>query len=84
MTSSRGAPSLNVTNDPFLVGAGYKQCPGRNLAHLEVSKISATLRRDYDIAQVDPKQDWTFKSWFIASPSNWPCHIKRRNLAKIA
>lgn len=67
----------------FQWGAGYNQCPGRNLAHLEISKITATLLRDYDIEQVDPKQEWTYESWFVALPSNWPCYVKRRNVAKV-
>ncbi|KAJ6110130.1 hypothetical protein N7486_002365 [Penicillium sp. IBT 16267x] len=43
----------------FLIhwGAGYNACPGRNFAQFEISKVAATLLRDYDIEQVDPKQD---------------------------
>lgn len=37
-------------------GAGYAACPGQNLARVELAKICATLFRDYDIRQVDPKQ----------------------------
>ncbi|KAI9877155.1 MAG: Telomerase protein component 1 [Pleopsidium flavum] len=72
--------------DKYLIhwGAGYNQCPGRNIAHLEVSKISATLLRDYNFTQVDPKQDWTFVSWFVALPANWPCYVTRRNLPETA
>ena len=60
-------------------GAGYNQCPGRHLAHLEVSKVSATLIRDFDVEQVNPKQSWTFETHFTAVPYNWPCRLKRRN-----
>lgn len=51
-------------------GAGHNQCPGRNPAHLEVSKISATLFRDYNITQIAPNQDWTCESWLVALPKN--------------
>ncbi|KAL1954751.1 hypothetical protein VTO42DRAFT_751 [Malbranchea cinnamomea] len=66
--------------DPFLIhwGAGYNQCPGRNLAHFEISKLAATLIRDYEIEQVDAKQDWTFENHFTAVPYAWPCKIRRR------
>lgn len=47
-------------------GAGYNQCPGKHLAHLEVSKVAATLLRDYDIEQVNPKQNWSFETHFTA------------------
>ncbi|TVY54619.1 Cytochrome P450 monooxygenase [Lachnellula cervina] len=32
-------------------GAGYNQCPGRHLAHMELCKTTAMLVRDYDIKQ---------------------------------
>jgi hypothetical protein len=38
-------------------GAGYDQCPSRNLAHLEVSKTTAMLMRDCEIELVDPKKE---------------------------
>ncbi|KAF1812842.1 cytochrome P450 [Eremomyces bilateralis CBS 781.70] len=60
-------------------GAGYNQCPGRHLAHLEVSKVTATLLRDFDIEQVNPGQSWTFKAKFTAVPYGWPCRVKRRS-----
>ncbi|PWY74280.1 cytochrome P450 [Aspergillus heteromorphus CBS 117.55] len=66
--------------DPFLIhwGAGYNQCPGRNLAHFEVSKVCATLLRDFDIEAVDPKQPWRFETHFTAVPYGWPCWMRRR------
>lgn len=39
----------------------------------------ATLIRDYDIEQVDPRNEWVFKSQFTAIPSGWPCKIQRRS-----
>ncbi|PYH94298.1 cytochrome P450 [Aspergillus ellipticus CBS 707.79] len=66
--------------DPFLIhwGGGYNQCPGRNLAHFEVAKVSATLLRDFDIEAVDPKQPWRFETHFTAVPYGWPCWVRRR------
>lgn len=63
-------------------GAGYNSCPGRNLANLEVSKVTATLVRDFDTRQVDPKQKWSFKSHFTAVPYGWPCYVERRDTLK--
>ncbi|OBT84328.1 hypothetical protein VE02_07275 [Pseudogymnoascus sp. 03VT05] len=59
-------------------GAGYNSCPGKNLARMEVSKVTATLVRDFDIRQVDPKHEWSFKSHFTAVPYDWPCRVTRR------
>ena len=70
---------ITSTDNHFQWGAGYNQCPGRNLAQFELSKLAATLLRDYDIEQVDPKKEWAFKSQFMAVPSGWPCTIRRRS-----
>ncbi|OCL10730.1 cytochrome P450 [Glonium stellatum] len=66
--------------DRFLIhwGAGYNQCPGKNLAHFEISKAAATLVRDYDIEQVNPDQEWRFETHFTLIPYEWPCRVKRR------
>ncbi|KAL3481735.1 cytochrome P450 [Aspergillus californicus] len=42
------------TMEYFLHGAGYNQCPGRNLTHFEINRLVATLVRDYDYDQIDP------------------------------
>lgn len=60
-------------------GAGYNACPGRNFAQFEISKLAATLLRDYDIEQIDPKQEWTWKNHFICVPYDWPCRIRHRS-----
>ncbi|KAK1753120.1 benzoate 4-monooxygenase cytochrome P450 [Echria macrotheca] len=59
-------------------GLGYASCPGQNIAKLELSKICATLVRDYDFRQVDPQQEWTWKAYFTVVPENWPCYVTRR------
>ncbi|KAL2817512.1 cytochrome P450 [Aspergillus cavernicola] len=73
------------TMDYFLVhwGAGYNQCPGRNLAHFEINKLAATLIRDYEFERVDPKKEWSFKNHFITTPCDWPCRAKRREMAGV-
>lgn len=65
---------------PF--GAGYNQCPGRNLAHLEMSKTTALLMRDYDIELVDPTKEWKCENYFTVAPHDWPCKVRRRKPAK--
>ncbi|KAF7536479.1 hypothetical protein G7054_g4508 [Neopestalotiopsis clavispora] len=60
---------------PF--GAGYASCPGQNIARIQISKISATLVRDYDIRQADPAQNWTYKAYFTVAPRGWPVLVRR-------
>ncbi|KAL4898698.1 cytochrome P450 [Aspergillus ambiguus] len=68
--------------DSFLIhwGAGYNQCPGRNLAHFEINKLAATLIRDYEIERIDEAKEWSFKTHFITTPCDWPCKLRRRNV----
>ncbi|ETS77916.1 hypothetical protein PFICI_09978 [Pestalotiopsis fici W106-1] len=58
-------------------GQGYASCPGQNIARLELSKIAATIVRDYDIRQVDPKQQWHWKARFAMLPHDWPVYITK-------
>ncbi len=62
---------------PF--GAGYNSCPGKHLARMEITKLAATLVRDFDFEQVDPGQEWDFKSHFTSPQYGWPCYFKGRN-----
>ncbi|KAK3385172.1 cytochrome P450 [Podospora didyma] len=60
---------------PF--GLGYSGCPGINLAKIQMSKMAASLLRDYDIRQVNPKQEWTYEAYFNTLPHDWPVYVKK-------
>ncbi|KAI1845677.1 hypothetical protein JX266_008288 [Neoarthrinium moseri] len=62
---------------PF--GAGYCSCPGQNFGKIEISKLTSTLVRDYNIRQVDPDQQWTWKAYFILVPRWTPCIVEKRS-----
>jgi cytochrome P450 len=72
------ARALKMNSGLIAFGAGYNQCPGRNLAHLEVSKTTAILMRDYEIELVDPKKAWKYENYFTVAPHDWPCTVRRR------
>lgn len=59
-------------------GVGYASCPGQNIARIELSKICATLVRDYDIWQADPAREWTWKAYFTVVPGGWSVYIRKR------
>ncbi|KAH6659961.1 cytochrome P450 [Truncatella angustata] len=64
----------------FMVwGQGYAACPGQKIARLEMSKITATIVRDYDIRQVDPQQQWVWKARFAMLPHEWPVYVTKAN-----
>jgi cytochrome P450 len=60
---------------PF--GAGYNQCPGRNLAHIGTSKTLSILMRDYEIELVNPSKGWKYENYFTVAPHDWPCRVRR-------
>ncbi|CAG1982212.1 unnamed protein product [Fusarium graminearum] len=60
---------------PF--GAGYGSCPGQSVAKVELAKMTATLVRDYNIQQVDPKQEWSWKAYFTVVPHSWPVLVEK-------
>lgn len=60
---------------PF--GAGYASCPGQHLARIELSKMAATIVRDYDICQVNAGQEWQYVANFTAVPHSWPVYIQK-------
>ena len=61
---------------PF--GAGYNQCPGRDLARLEMSKTLSILIRDYEIELVDPSKECKYENYLSVAPHDWPCKVRRR------
>ncbi|KAH8649346.1 cytochrome P450 [Xylariales sp. PMI_506] len=68
-----------TSKEPFwlVFGLGYTICPGHHLAKVELSKITATLVRDYDIRQQDPDEEWEFEAYFNTLPHGWPCYITK-------
>ncbi|KAH9995211.1 cytochrome P450 [Xylariaceae sp. FL0662B] len=61
---------------PF--GAGFESCPGHHVAKMELSKITATILRDYDIRQVDQNQEWQWKAYFTVVPRSCPVYVNKR------
>ena len=58
-------------------GLGYAACPGINLAKIEMSKLAASIVRDYDIRQVNPKQEWSYEAYFNTLPHDWPVLVTK-------
>ncbi|VUC31721.1 unnamed protein product [Clonostachys rosea] len=73
---SDNASSLDKYFMPW--GQGYNSCPGQHVAKIELSKVAATLVRDYSFRQVDPNQVWQWKACFTMVPHSWPCYIEKR------
>ena len=53
-------------------------CPGRHFATMQIFKMAATLVRDYDIRQVDPKNVWKYQANFTALANSWPVYVQKR------
>ncbi|KAG6988547.1 cytochrome P450 [Physcia stellaris] len=59
-------------------GLSYNSCPGKNVAAIELSKITATLIRDFEFRLVDSKEEWKYHQLFVTSQHGWPVYLKRR------
>ena len=70
--------------DSFMVpfGGGYNMCPGQNLARLELTKITATVLRDFEIELVDPGKEWEYHRTFIVPQRGWDCFVRKRDRGK--
>jgi hypothetical protein len=42
-----------------------------------MSKMAASIVRDYKIRQVDPKQEWKYEAYFNTLPREWPVYIEK-------
>ncbi|KAK8116160.1 hypothetical protein PG984_012662 [Apiospora sp. TS-2023a] len=69
-----------VSREKFFIpwGVGYAACPGQHIARMQLSKIAATIVRDYEVRQVVPGAEWKWSAWFTAVPHSWPVYITRR------
>lgn len=65
--------------DKAQFGLGYNRCPGHHLAKLQLSKIAATIVRDYSIRMVNPQSEWKWKAYFTCVPHSWPVYVERRH-----
>ncbi|KAH8898560.1 cytochrome P450 [Thozetella sp. PMI_491] len=59
-------------------GVGYASCPGQHISRIQLSKILATIVRDYTIKQVNPAKEWEWTAYFTAVPHNWPVYVTKR------
>lgn len=56
------------------------QCPGKQLAHVQLSKLLSTLVLDYHLELADANKEWRIaKASFVARPYGWAVKAKRRN-----
>lgn len=76
MVSEERSRQLDGYMVPF--GGGYNVCPGQNLARIELTKITATVLRDFEIRLVDPDKEWEYHRTFIVPQTGWDCYVQRR------
>ena len=78
-------PERSARMDKYLAsfGAGYMMCPGRHMAHMELSKTMALLVKEFDVRLVDEGCEWKFTCHFVVVPFGWPCVVKRREKRRV-
>ncbi|RYC77375.1 hypothetical protein BFJ63_vAg19751 [Fusarium oxysporum f. sp. narcissi] len=62
----------------IVFSAGYMTCPGRHFAWMQICKMAATLLRNYNIRQVNPKNQWRYQANFTALTYSWPVWVEKR------
>ena len=78
LVSEEKSRELDAHMLPF--GGGYNVCPGQNLARMELTKITATVLRDFEVRLVDRGREWEYHRTFIVPQGGWDCFVRRRGL----
>lgn len=45
---------------------------------MELSKITATILRDYDLKLVDETREWQWRAYLTVVPKGWPVYVTKR------
>ncbi|KAK6005955.1 hypothetical protein QM012_006365 [Aureobasidium pullulans] len=82
-------PERWLDNDPqqiskmrtnmFTFGAGARNCIGRNLAMMQLTKIIVELYRNFDITLADPNKDWSVSGGWLTRQSEMDMILTKRN-----
>ncbi|KAI8946322.1 cytochrome P450, partial [Xylaria longipes] len=62
----------------FTFGAGARNCIGKNLAMMQLTKIIVELYRNFEIALVDPNKDWTVSGGWLTRQSDMDVVLSKR------
>jgi cytochrome P450 len=62
----------------FTFGAGARNCIGRNLAMMQLTKIIVELYRNFDIKLADPDKEWTVSGGWLTRQSNMEAVLTKR------
>jgi hypothetical protein len=42
--------------------------------------MQATIVRDFNFRQVNPKEEWQFLAYFTIVPKGWPVYVEKRKV----
>ncbi|CRG87516.1 hypothetical protein PISL3812_04534 [Talaromyces islandicus] len=62
----------------FTFGAGARNCIGKNLAMMQLTKIVVELYRNFDILLANPDKEWTVSGGWLTRQSEMDMVLKRR------
>lgn len=70
---------LKIMDRNFLAfGAGARTCLGKNISHLEMSKLVPQVMRRFDFELADPTEEWTLHDHWFVRQTGLICRVKRR------
>ncbi|KAI1138397.1 cytochrome P450 [Hypoxylon sp. FL0543] len=63
----------------FTFGAGARNCIGKNLAMMQLTKIIVELYRNFDIKLANPDKDWTVSGGWLTRQTEMGMVLTKRN-----
>lgn len=69
---------LNTASDCLKLGAGPRNCVGKNLAMMELNKIVVELYRHYNVILANPEMPWKISGHWITRQSDMDMILTRR------
>jgi cytochrome P450 len=70
---------LKVMERNFLAfGSGSRTCLGKNVSHLEMSKLVPQVLRRFEFELKDPDKEWILEDYWFVQQRGLVCRVKRR------
>lgn len=63
----------------FTFGAGARNCIGKNLAMMQLTKIIVELYRNFEITLANPDKDWTVSGGWLTRQSDMDVVLTKRS-----
>ncbi|KAG9567209.1 hypothetical protein KCU71_g3513, partial [Aureobasidium melanogenum] len=70
---------IKMRTNMFTFGAGARNCIGKNLAMMQLTKIIVGLYRNFDITLADQSKDWNVSGGWLTRQSEMDMILTKRH-----